>query len=789
MSSARSSLRVGKLQRGHLRPIPWDPRDRERLARQQRRGIILATVATAYLATCLLILGDGPPLEYRLGDRPSRDVVVKVERLERIDPVRTNAAAQQRYEAVPPYMVNQPTPIVQLTNTLKSLFDTLAETPSYGDLNKETLEAWKALDPSTFATIKRLTTNPDDLAQLRNLVDRFFEPILKRGILGPDALPAGEQRYDRLLVVTHPVTAGSGSNANATFADPKATGTVPDPLVSSPTRLGYKEVERDLVTPESMARLNGKVHVEFQEALARVLPNLDAASETALFNLIASKFATAPSLKFDPERTTAARELAKNDPKAEPARVILPRGSVLIPGGQTVTLDHLELLRLEREVAQRESPTASVVSRLISIGILVAMVFGMMAVHLQLRHGDVARDPWAVAGICLVTVSALFIARLLSWEPHDADLGVIAFAAMVMSVAFKPSLALTLGFGLAVLTTLIRGGGFDDFLVIMGGLSAGILTLDDVRTRTKVLTVGLATGTGFALLSLAVGLANNQAVEVIASECFWRFIWSVLAGLFLGGTLPLIERAGGLVTGVSLLELGDQTHPLLQELVRRAPGTHNHSMTVATIAEAAAKRIGADALLVRVGAYFHDIGKMFKPDYFVENQSNGRNRHANLAPAMSTLVIIGHVKDGVELARSNGLPQKIIDFIEQHHGTTLVEYFYRQAQKLEKERDNDGHTQISESAFRYPGPKPRHRETAILMIADACESASRTLSEPTPGRLEGLVADIIEKRLRDGQFDQCGLTLRELAEIRESIVKSLTAIYHGRVKYPDQKSA
>jgi putative nucleotidyltransferase with HDIG domain len=212
-------------------------------------------------------------------------------------------------------------------------------------------------------------------------------------------------------------------------------------------------------------------------------------------------------------------------------------------------------------------------------------------------------------------------------------------------------------------------------------------------------------------------------------------------------------------------------------------------MTVATIAEAAAKRIGADALLVRVGAYFHDIGKMFKPDYFVENQSNGRNRHANLAPAMSTLVIIGHVKDGVELARSNGLPQKIIDFIEQHHGTTLVEYFYRQAQKLEKERDNDGHTQISESAFRYPGPKPRHRETAILMIADACESASRTLSEPTPGRLEGLVADIIEKRLRDGQFDQCGLTLRELAEIRESIVKSLTAIYHGRVKYPDQKSA
>jgi putative nucleotidyltransferase with HDIG domain len=255
----------------------------------------------------------------------------------------------------------------------------------------------------------------------------------------------------------------------------------------------------------------------------------------------------------------------------------------------------------------------------------------------------------------------------------------------------------------------------------------------------------------------------------------------------LGGLLPFVETAFGIVTGISLLELGDITHPLLQELVRRAPGTHNHSVTVGTIAEAAAERIGANALLVRIGAYFHDIGKMLKPHYFIENQAGSVNRHTNLAPAMSTLIIIGHVKDGGDLGRQHHLPEPIIDLIEQHHGTTLVEYFYREATRRSNGDPNG--SEVSESAFRYPGPKPQSREAGILMVADAVESASRTLSEPTPGRIEGLVGGMIEKRLQDGQFDECGLTMREIAEIRESLIKSLIGIYHGRVKYPEQRTA
>ncbi len=249
-----------------------------------------------------------------------------------------------------------------------------------------------------------------------------------------------------------------------------------------------------------------------------------------------------------------------------------------------------------------------------------------------------------------------------------------------------------------------------------------------------------------------------------------NFLWGTAAGFLMTGALPLIERCFGIVTDISLLELTDGSHPLLQELVKRAPGTYTHSITVATLAEAAAETIAANPLLVRVGSYFHDVGKMLKPHYFIENQS-GENRHDELEPALSTLIIIGHIKDGVALAVQYGLPRPIIDFIEQHHGTTLVEYFYREAMRLQESSGN-GSVEL-EPCFRYAGPKPRTRESGVLMLADAVESSSRALSDPTPGSLQKLVHDLLMKRLLDGQFEESGLTLTELHQIEESLAKSL----------------
>jgi putative nucleotidyltransferase with HDIG domain len=220
----------------------------------------------------------------------------------------------------------------------------------------------------------------------------------------------------------------------------------------------------------------------------------------------------------------------------------------------------------------------------------------------------------------------------------------------------------------------------------------------------------------------------------------------------------------------------------MQELVRRAPGTYTHSITVATLGEAAADAIDANPLLVRVGSYFHDIGKMLKPQYFIENQA-GENRHDSLEPALSTLVIIGHVKDGVALAQQYNLPKPIVDFIAQHHGTTLVEYFYREAMRIQEA--NGEVSPDLEACFRYPGPKPQSREHGILMLADAVESTSRSLANPTPGSLGKLVHDLLMKRLLDGQFEESGLTLTELHIIEESLCKSLIALFHARIKYPD----
>jgi hypothetical protein len=232
---------------------------------------------------------------------------------------------------------------------------------------------------------------------------------------------------------------------------------------------------------------------------------------------------------------------------------------------------------------------------------------------------------------------------------------------------------------------------------------------------------------------------------------------------------------------MTLLELADASHPLFRRLHEEAPGTYNHSLQVATLAESAAEAIGANSLLCRVGSYYHDVGKITKPDYFIENQADGVNRHMNLTPSVSHQIIVEHVKYGVEMAREYKLSKAIWPFIEQHHGTTLVEYFYRQACRGTSGGQS---VEVTEAQFRYPGPKPRSREAAILMLADAVESATRCLGEFSPAKIDLLVHNLAMKRLLDRQFDECDLTMRDLELIQSAMIKTVTSIYHGRIAYP-----
>jgi cyclic-di-AMP phosphodiesterase PgpH len=265
---------------------------------------------------------------------------------------------------------------------------------------------------------------------------------------------------------------------------------------------------------------------------------------------------------------------------------------------------------------------------------------------------------------------------------------------------------------------------------------------------------------------------------------------AIAAGFIVQGILHYYERIFGIATSLTLLEWCDAGQPLLRKLAQEAPGTYSHALILSQMADEASSAIGANGLLARVGALYHDIGKTQKSHYFVENQEARMNRHDRLSPTMSLLIILGHVKDGIEMARAYGLPRVLHQFIAEHHGTTVVKYFHHAAsEKAAKDSRIKGrHDQVSENEFRYPGPKPRSKESAILMICDSCEGAVRALPEPTAGRIEALIHQMVMDRLNDGQFDDCDITLRELNTVERSLVKSLCAIHHGRIKYPSKPS-
>ena len=365
---------------------------------------------------------------------------------------------------------------------------------------------------------------------------------------------------------------------------------------------------------------------------------------------------------------------------------------------------------------------------------------------------------------------------------------------VIFAIAWDQVVAILTALTLSLLLTISTVVEIGHFVVLLSVSVSAILPLTRVSSRSTLITVGFWSGVVFILVDWGtLAITSSEPAGVLFDTAgLWPllrgFLWCLVAGYLVAGSLPFIESLFGVVTDISLLEMGDASHPLLQELVQRAPGTYNHSIVVGTIGEAAADRIGANGLLVRVAAYFHDIGKMLKPEYFIENTTaETSGRHEQLAPAMSTLIIIGHVKDGVELARQHNLPQALIDFIEQHHGTTLVEYFYEEARRQAGD-EPDYPTDPVESSFRYPGPRPRTRESGVMMLADAVESASRTLAEPTPKSLEGLVHRVTLRRLLDGQFEESGLTLSDLRVIEESLTKSMIGIFHGRVTYPEQRT-
>jgi hypothetical protein len=341
----------------------------------------------------------------------------------------------------------------------------------------------------------------------------------------------------------------------------------------------------------------------------------------------------------------------------------------------------------------------------------------------------------------------------------------------------------------SVLAALITGGQVEFFMYFFLGSLVAAYGVQRCTERGTLIKAGLKVGMINLLLALSIEMIYGSlySADTLIAACA-GFIGGILAAIITTGFLPLMEMSFGYTTDIKLLELASLDQPLLRQLLVQAPGTYHHSVVVSNLVEATAQAVNANPLLAKVCAYYHDIGKMKKPLYFVENQTSGENRHEKLAPSMSSLILIAHVKDGVELAKEYGLGKEITDTIQQHHGTSLISYFYQKA-KEKAETSGGKYAGVKEEDFRYPGPKPQTKEAGLVMLADMVEAATRSLSDPTPSRIQGTVQKMINKAFSDGQLDECELTLKDLHEIAKSFNKTLSGIFHQRVKYPEAGEA
>ncbi|GIV60931.1 MAG: 7TM receptor with intracellular metal dependent phosphohydrolase [Rhodothermaceae bacterium] len=487
-----------------------------------------------------------------------------------------------------------------------------------------------------------------------------------------------------------------------------------------------------------------------------------------------------PSLRYLRAETLQAWQ--RKEAALSPTRGIVRQGEVIVEQGAIVDAETLRKLRsLERALSKRSGDRMPW-KELLGQFLLVLATFGFFFLYLYLLRRPIFEDNRHVLLVALLFAMIIGLYALALRLPVLALYAVpVVIVSLVLTILFDSRVSLFATLTLAFLGSHMLRFDFEfTFATVIAG-ALGIFSVRDIKNRGQFfLSAGLVF-LGYLLVLVAGWLVAGTATQ--------RLLWDVLMvginAFLVLLAMPLLwvfERAFGITTDLTLLELSDTNRPLLKELSLRAPGTFNHVLQVANLAEAAADAIGANALLTRVGALYHDIGKMVKPEYFVENQRPGENPHDQLKPRMSALIIASHVKEGLEIGRQHRLPQVVLDFIPMHHGTTRIEYFYRKA----LEQAGEGDPPVLESEFRYPGPKPNTKETSILMLADSVEAASRTLANPTHKRLEALIDMIFRARLDDGQLDDSDLTFRELNTIKQTFLSMLMAIYHVRVKYPDQ---
>lgn len=482
------------------------------------------------------------------------------------------------------------------------------------------------------------------------------------------------------------------------------------------------------------------------------------------------------NMHYNEEATMEARQEARDE--VDP--VIILRNTLIVTEGEPVTEHQLSQLEdLGLVIGQQIDYPAY-----LGLFLLLVIIFVLAGIYMSIFVKEVFVDPHLLLLMGLVFVITLVF--IIATNFFSGYLIPVAIGVILITVLFGYKLALIFSIALVLMVGFITGGDFSFMIVALAGSLVSIYAVTRLSQRSDLARAGFYVALTNAVAIIATYLFfGNVSLEY---DSLVNFSYSLMAGVGSGilssivaiGLLPYLENSFGVTTPITLLELSNPNHPLLREMLMKAPGTYYHSMMVSNLSETAAEAVGADSLLTRVGAYYHDIGKLKRPYFFSENQLAGDNPHNKLSPNLSVLVIGAHPKDGLETGKKHRLPEPILDMILQHHGTSMVSFFYQKA------LENNNHQEVIADKFRYEGPKPQTKEAAIVMLADGVEAGVRSISRPTSNRVETMVRRMFKEKLDDGQLDQSDLTLKELDKIVEAFVYILSGIYHQRIEYPEK---
>lgn len=540
--------------------------------------------------------------------------------------------------------------------------------------------------------------------------------------------------------------------------------------------VGEMPLKRDQILDRAAAK--ARIDAELAE-----IPGVDDDERRRLVAVVSELLS--PNLIYDHETTESRRQSQLDEIK--PYKVRIYRGERIVSKNERVTPAHAERLAALAQLRAERRDSDSVTGYLLPIGgralFAIFCVTGM-ALHFYYFRPRYLKRTAVVLLISLLWIFVLgasSVAMLLGWP--FLYLIPIPLVAILIAVLVDLGTSLVSTVFLSILVGVVTGFNFPVFVV---GLAVGMVSAYSVRTvrrRYDFYRPALYGSLAYLLAIVVIESLRYTETEGIILATGYGMINAITSAVLCVGFLPVFESLFGFTTDLTLLELSNFNHPLLKRLSLEAPGTYHHSIVIGNLAEAAAEAIGANALLARVGAYYHDIGKMEKPEYFVENMRHTKNKHDKLSPSMSALILERHVKGGKELALEHNLPDAVIDFIEQHHGTTVMSFFYNKAQRQSPDDE------IAEEEYRYPGPKPQTREAAILMLADSVEAVTRTLDDPKPGRVQAVIEKVVTDKFLAGQLEECNLTLRDLHKIQEAFLTILIGVFHQRIDYPSAADA